>query len=249
MTMGCLLSMIITWLTSDTIPIHLISLIINLLTSDTVLKWLTVIVSMIIAVVAIFRNEIDSWRVHPNLDILIISKPPYFQKMDDNSYWLRFPVNNTGNKSAEKAEIFAEELLKLNEKSGLFEKVNTFLPMRMLWSNGRTPTFDVISPDTYKLCTLGFIIKDSNLLDGKTSPSPRDPSSILAKRTVFHLNLEVEPNTKCNIITPGKYRLTLLIAAANSRYTVKRILEIDFKLWSDLEEEMIRDNISIKVIQ
>ncbi len=223
----------------------ILSIIKFLLTSDIILKWLGVIISMVIAIVAIFRNEIDSWRVHPDLDILIISKPPDFEKIDSNTYWLRSRIKNLGNKAAEKVEVFAEELLKLNEKSGLFERVDKFLPMRMLWSNVKTPTFDIISPDTYKHCELGCIIKDKNLLDDKDL---RDSRSISAQRTVLHLNIEAEPKTKCNILVPGKYHLKLLIASANSRHTIKRILEIDFKEWSDIEEEMISDKFSVKIL-
>ncbi|MFZ3169787.1 MAG: hypothetical protein WA130_19410 [Candidatus Methanoperedens sp.] len=195
----------------------------------------------------IFRTEIDSWFVHPDLDVSIIPNPPDCEKINDNTYWFRLRVENLGNKGAEKVEVFAKELLKLDEKTNSFEKVKSFLPIRLLWTHIGTPTFDVISPRTFKHCELGFIIKDSTLI--KDDGTLMDRGNISAERTVFYLNVEVCPSTKFNRLGPGNYRLGLLIASANFRKSVKKTLEIDFKMWSDLENEMINDNIIIKIIK
>jgi hypothetical protein len=173
---------------------------------------------------------------------LIIPNPPDFQKIDDNKYGFRLRVENRGNQGAEKVEVFAKELLKLDEIKNSFEKVKFFFPMRLKRTLTDTPVFDVISPETFKHCNLGFILKDKALLD------VGNPQNISAEKTVFDLSIEVNPSTKFNRLTPGKYRLGLLIASANFRHSVKRTLEIDFKRWSDQEKEMINDNIIIKIM-
>lgn len=169
------------------------------------------------------------------------SRPPENLRASVDAYYFRMKVENSGNLRAENAEIIAEELQVMDD-SGAYKKVDWFLPTNLLWTHIEKPFVEAISPKTAKLCNLGFIIK----------PSQRDRVDEIYDRedygeqALLNLELEVLSNHKGHIIPPGKYKLKLKVAAANTKPSSVE-LQIKFNgEWDDTDEEMFQRNIEIR---
>jgi len=140
--------------------------------------------------------------------------------LSTESYYFRLKVSNDGNAKAELVEVFGKELLE-QQADGSFRQANWFQPMRLAWVPDRKPVASVIVPKTYKHCNLGHIIypekRSQYRLEDKKWPN------IEPEKTVLSLDTEVMPNNLSHLIPPGKYRLTIVLAAANSKPVEKTL--------------------------
>ena len=100
--------------------------------------------------------------------------------------------------------------------------------MNLCWTHGLLPGnrpeiyLDGLSPGIGRLCDIGLVVdpNTSTRVFGGTLPD------LEIGRTVVALSVEVNPFTPTHIITPGVYRLTVKLAAANSK-PVTRTIEIN----------------------
>ena len=227
--------------------------------------WLTAIgtvtlavLTLILAVVAIFQDKIRSWLVRPKLDVSIEVRPPDCQKIrlhpdPDNreafadAYYLRLKVKNQGNQQAEVVEVFATKLCK-QQADGEFREVDTFLPMNLVWAHTNQVFFPSISPDMYKHCNLAHILDPGKRIDFSRQGEDAIWDGIPRENTILSFDTMVRSHTLGHLVPYGKYQLTIIVAAANSK-PVKKNLEISLSgNWYNEEQQMLRDGIGVKVV-
>jgi hypothetical protein len=224
----------------------------------TVGQWISITATFIVAVIALFKDEIIKWFRHPNLRISIKPGPPdchkttiYFayenKPKTAGRYYLRLWVTNEGSIRAEKVQVFAAKLEK-RLLNNTFEEVKNFLPMNLRWSQtGDRDTTEVfadgISSKMGKHCDLGHITSvfwQSAL--GESLPD------VEQGKVIFILSVEVQTNTRSHFLAPGTYRLLLRLAASNSE-PIERTVEIGFNGdWNDDENSMLTQNLYAKLL-
>ena len=209
--------------------------------------WTGAIATFIAVIVALFKEDIVKFWRCPNLDLRVKLEAPDCQKIPlqvinqsagkkfrIDSYYLRLWIFNSGRVRVDRVQVFASKLLRQHADSE-FKKEQSFLPMNLKWSHSQLSSkgpeifAEGISPDMGKHCDLGHIKK--------------------AETTKLELDLEVLPNTGSHILTPGKYRLDIKIAAGNFK-PITRTIEINLTgAWFDDEARMFSDGLGLKVIK
>lgn len=119
------------------------------------------------------------------------------------------------------------------------EVVKRFLPMSLRWSHANPPTsISRVPRDLFRHCDLGRF----QLVTYTQQP---------IQRPVFVFDTIVQPNPVArgempNVIEPGEYEVEVRLSGDNTRtMTRKWILRFD-DTWSDDEDPMLRDHISIE---
>jgi hypothetical protein len=229
------------------------------------------IVMAVVAVIAVFQDRIRAWLSRPILNASIALSPPDCHKTElhfvtreeakasrgsskkdqvevsriADVYYFRLRIANSGNDKAESVEVIASDLTR-RLADGTYKVVESFLPMNLAWTHIHTLFFPAISPGTYKHCDLFHIIDPKTReivpMEGKTWPH------ISRDKTILSFDTVVQPFTKNYLVCVGVYRLTLIVAAANSK-PITKILEINLTGdWFDEEQKMLGEGIGIKVI-
>lgn len=226
------------------------------------LQWLqaigTILASVTALIIAIFHDMMRAWVMKPKLDVSIDLNPPdCFMipvKYHNNSgmvvdivdtYYLRLKVTNKGNEKAENVEVFALQLME-DRGNGQWGEVNTFLPMNLVWADNSLIFYPIISPKMHRHCNLAHIIdpdkRIAHSLENKTW------NGISPDKTILSFDTHAKPNTLCYLYPPGKYRLVILIAAANAK-SIEKTLEIKLDgFWDCDENEMSKRGISVVLV-
>ncbi len=213
---------------------------------------------IVLAIVAVFQDKIRAWLRRPKLNLSFRLSPPDCHKVTlasynpqgqvadrADSYYFRVRIKNQGNQPAERVEVFASELFK-EDSDGGFKKLDTFLPLNLVWTNMRQTFFDIILPGMERQCDLGHILEPNKRMRFKMENNPE--LGISKDKTVFAFELEPKPFTLSHIVPAGKYRLVLLLAAANAR-PVKKTLELNLTgNWHDDEGKMLNQEIDIRIV-
>jgi len=216
------------------------------------------IVLALVAVIAIFQDKIRAWITRPKFDVSIEATPPDCLKIPivhcdaegeqsvvADSYYLRFRVINRGNQKAESVEVFAAGLLK-RQADDTFKELDSFLPMNLLWANYRKVFFPAISPGMYRHCDLAHIIDPKKRAQFRTED--KSWPNISHEKTILSLDTAVKPHTLSYLLPFGKYRLVILIAAANAK-PVKKTLEISLTgEWFDDEQKMLGEGVGVRLL-
>lgn len=243
-------------------------------TMITITDWIMAIgtiVMAIVAIIAVFQDKIRAWLLRPILSVSISLNPPDCHKTElhfvtegqtkppqgpskkdkasvsrqTDVYYFRLRIANLGNQKAESVEVIASELSR-RVADGTFKAVGSFLPMNLLWTNIHTMFLPAISPGTFKHCDLVHVINPKMRklipMEDNTWPNVSQDETILSFDTAF------KPFAKNYLVCPGTYRLTLIVAAANSK-PVKKVLGIRLTGdWYDEEQKMFGEGIGIKVL-
>lgn len=194
--------------------------------------WVSAIATSLAVIVALFKEEIRSWWHSPRLIAILRLEPPDCHKTEialtnpgsgqvlakGDCYYFRVWVENKGRQRAERVQVFVAKLLK-KHADGKFYEDKHFLPMNLRWAHSPDPSrpevfTDGISPQMGKHCDLGHIVEPQ--LRTKI-PFTQSLPTVPANKTIFELDLEVQPNTLSHLLEPGTYRLNLRIAATNAR--------------------------------
>lgn len=179
--------------------------------------------------------------------VSVLSSDPHQMKhtQEVDVFYLRFRVYNTGNLKAENVEVFASELYRM-QADGTYKKVDSFLPMNLVWSHFHEMFIPAISMNTYKHCDLAHIIKPEGreTIPGEHKSWPNVPH----EKTILSFDTVVKPYTKSYLLPHGKYRLKLIIAASNSR-AKKKTLEINLTgNWYDEEDQMLGEGVRVQIL-
>lgn len=220
------------------------------------IDWL-VVSTFFVALVALFIGLAGDWIKSkfkkPKLLVSMQLEPPDCCKIPLSSaadgklicdcYYFRFKVTNYGNYQMEDVEAMITELYKYNENSRKFEKVNSFLPQNLVWSNmQQIPlqyriTMSKIQPKLFKHLDFGHIIS-----------TPQELQSRFNSKVIFIFDVMVQPNNLSHIIVPGNYKIQILFAANNMNvYKKLYLLEIKNN-WANTEEGTFGKIVSIKEV-
>lgn len=162
--------------------------------------------TFIVAVVALFANQLRRYVLPARLQLQIHPRSPAFQLVQRNydlghfeglgsiaSYWFRLWIYNAGGSSANGVQVF---VAKLEQKiDGDYETVASFLPANLVWTHDDATERQAIHKGMGAYVELGYF--DA-------------PNAEAAQ----HLCLRVEgSSTDGHLLTAGRYRLTVRVAA------------------------------------
>lgn len=192
-------------------------------------QWVSGVGTLLAVIVALFKDSLmRKWR-KPRLMATCAKEIPWTVRVpisvytttqtpgqvnvlwSGSCYFIRLQVENTGRTRAEKVQVRALKL----ERRGIdneFADIPTTLPFNMKWANS-PPTaavtvLDGISSGMSAFCDLISLCDPAN-------PHQRRPTGASTNTTTGQLQLEFELPDEWVLLTPGTYRLTLRIAAAN----------------------------------
>lgn len=229
-------------------------------------QWFAAFVMFLVALVALFKEEIvKRWR-RPILDLSLHVAPPdcYKTELRDlrpepgdnvrihgigkwhvaNCYYFRLWVDNHGKTRAERVQVFATKLHRLGA-DGKFAEDKHFLPLNLCWSHSEDHPevfAEGISPHMGKHCGLGRIMDPDKRADFA------DLEGFANEKCVFELAVEFPSATRSHLLQPGVYRLELKIAAGNLAPIDKTVELTVTDKWFDEEEVMFRDGIGLRLV-
>lgn len=169
---------------------------------------------------ALFRDFFLAKFIRPDLKLSIELANPDCHKTRINypgaesgdCYYFRFWVYNQGTVSASNVQVYAKELLCLNADGTEAGHHPRFLPMNFFWAyksnvTGKRSVFSSnISKSMGRHCDFCHIVNGYSCGNGAQC----DPND-----NVLLLDLEFDGEVGNCILIPGRYRLTLLVAADN----------------------------------
>lgn len=108
-------------------------------------QWASVTATFCAVLVALFKDSVVRWLRKPELVVSMQPKQPDCTKaillkefnnviIRTDCYFFRVLVLNKGKTRAEKVQVFASALTKL-EPNGIFQDVPNFLPMNLRWAH------------------------------------------------------------------------------------------------------------------
>lgn len=188
-------------------------------------QWAGAVATFLAVGVALFKNSVLRWWRKPSLDAICTKESPWTVRPKTTvynletheilwrgeTYYVRVEVVNSGKTRAEKVQVYASKLAK-QELDGKFKDVEGFIPLNLKWANspvgGPVVVLDGISPRMGAFCDVVCLCPPDN-------PHQARPTGAKEDVTIGQLQLEVEPTNELHLLEPGKYRVTLRIAAAN----------------------------------
>lgn len=216
-------------------------------------QWVSISIALVLGLAGIFKvQDVIYNRLHRAvIKVSIKLEPPDSLKIAMRNsqtgqfaydvYYLRLRIENTGNSIMEEVEVLASELYKRGNNNR-FTKVNSFLPMNLKWANFGELTMPKIQSNLNKHCDLGHVVQSVNV--------PLALYGIATTSTiVFVLDTQVTPNTGSNILLPGEYKIKIVTAANNVSPKVSWFKLYIRNAWSNNEQFMFANNISIEKIK
>lgn len=206
---------------------------------------ISAISTLLLVVIAFFQDKIKLLWQKPKLEIsfdmdsadavIMPMKNSQTGEIIGNGFWIRLKITNTGNYRAENVEVYLDNLERLNE-DGKYNRVDSFIPLNLLWSNLLIYEMLHINPSIPKHCDL------CSMRWGK------DFSKTEENRLM--LETVVQPNNNGSILIPGTYRLEILLSTTNSKVSKHRI-ELFFtgKVSMDKSEMIKNVNVTYKKIE
>ena len=223
--------------------------------SITQATWASAGATILVAIVAIFQDQIRAWLRRPRLRAFIKTEPPdcvWVPFTDQNGkivsdcLYLCLRIENSGKVTAKRAEVYAQRLRR-KRPDGTWEIEQMVPPMNLVWSH-RQPDethIESIAPDSFRHCALGHIVDPAkrNVMPGKESPG----LGLNTQQTNLVFDLMAQPNHKGHIVGPGEYRLDIVIAADNAP-TVKQCVNVTLTgKWYASGSRMLRDGVGVTV--
>lgn len=224
-------------------------------------QWVSGIGATLAVIVALFKDPITSWWRRPRLVATCRKEIPWTVRVpitvyvpgqapgqvvvlwSANCYFIRLQIENTGRTRAEKVQVRALQL----ERRGIdhnFTEIPTTLPFNMKWSNspptGAVTVLDGISSRMSAFCDIISLCDPANA-------HQRRPTGAPTNVTIGQLQLEFELPDEWILLTPGTYRLTLRIAAANVEPIDRTIVFTHSGNWTANDLVMRRDELGVSL--
>ena len=228
-------------------------------------EWFLVISTLFLAVVALFKDSIWRLILKPTIDVKFdLSLSDCYQnelqqvekeKTIDtiNFFKYRLRIINKGTRPAKNVEVIIQDITK--KKGRNFYRIDSFLSDNLNWNSfSLGPNteakiyYDFIFPNTFKHCELGHIL----------DPEKRHliPSENILKlpiqvndETIFSFNVARRYNNLFYLVTPGTYRVKVLVAGENFK-SIKKEYEIEITgKWFEDEGRMLNYGLKSKDIE
>lgn len=202
------------------------------------------IITLLAVIVALFQERIRIFWNMAKLDMEINLKPPDCHQIAlsnpstgqnvGNAIYIRILVNHIKGSAGENVEIIPIRFWKIKDSKK--EVLEHFLPISLVWSHFQPRQNTIRIPvGLFRHCDFGYFRKN-----------PTNNQAVLFLDTMVQPN-PVANNKIPNIIEPGKYCFELLLSGDNVKSFRKKWI-LEFKNWSDDENEMLTNNIKIHEI-
>jgi hypothetical protein len=199
-------------------------------------QMLGILVALVIGIAGIFQDWIRSLFFKPKLNASIELNSPWCLFTPSQTggknhveYYMRFLIKNNGKYKMENVEVVANAVL-IKNQSGTFDKFDSFTPLNLHWSHPKPNevkiTVDVIHQDMFKFCDFGYIAESQYLGASGWSQHILDGDLIR-----FHMDTEVEPYTRSNVLGPGEYEIEIIFSASNLNPITKRYNLKIYNVW------------------
>ncbi len=217
--------------------------------------------TFLLAVVAVFQQQIHRWLRRPVLRITTTNSPPdshrtklTIRKGNQPSsyacYYSLLRVENTGRMRADQVEVFVSQIHREDER-GQWVPLRSFLPQRLLWSFERTPYLASLAPGTFAHCTLGHVLNPS----ARSEVADEDPNQlefwgthvVMEDETVLSLDVQFRSNNLSYLLVPGKYKLTVLLASSQTKAITNAVVVHLSGSWFEEEDRMFREGVTIEI--
>ncbi len=188
--------------------------------------------ALIASLVALFGDAVRRWIWRPILTTEYLHRPDYCdtpvlrgttrgQQVASDCYYFSLRVENKGTISADTVEVFATDLCQW--VNGNWTPVRRYsMDLKWAWLGvARLPT---LAPKMDRFCNIGHIIDPAQRAN--FAQDNEDLPGLGQQTAILSLDLEARPNHGIHLLRPGKYRLTIQLAAANHK-PVTKVLEID----------------------
>ncbi len=224
------------------------------LAASTLAQWFAAVGTICAVIVALLKDTILQWWRKPDLITTCENSPPWTVRTPlfihdaagtllwtGDSYWVRVKVTNEGRTRAEKVQVSLSNLEYKPAVDGDFlEDSRQHFPLNLKWSHVGVPILDGISPGMSALCD---IIAMSNPANPHWPRLAGTPAGV----TVGRLQFEVELPSEFHSLKPGSWRLTLSIAAANAKPTVKTLQFSHTGEWRQNDADMRRECLRVSL--
>jgi hypothetical protein len=211
-------------------------------------------------VVALFKDELQSLWHKPTLVAKIQDGAGGIQKTKlgiGDGYYFRLWVENTGSKLAERVQVCLYSVERRGDDRA-FKKVDDFLPMNLTWThtvdkdNRPKVYLDALSPGVGHHCDIGVVFNPELSCIVAPPEIRQHPGhklhSVRPEQTILKLTVETDPLIQSNILTPGIYRLRIVVAASTVK-AVKRTIEVNHSgYWDDDPPTMIPIKLNVKIV-
>jgi len=213
-------------------------------------QWWAIIVALMLGLGGIFQDKIRRIFLKPKIKVSMKLQSPDCHKIAMrtsrtgqficDSYYFRFHVENSGNYQMEDVEAIVVVVSK-KEANGEYKKVESFLPLNLVWAHYHNVVMPKIQPHLFKHLDFGHITESefANLqYFGITS----------TYQIAFQFDMAVIPNHGSHILLPGDYNITIKFAANNLSPVSKKYNFVIADKWDNNEQVMLQKIISIKEI-
>jgi hypothetical protein len=225
--------------------------------SDTssIADWLVAIGTILLAIVAVFQDQLRAYLQRPKLDCEMELTPPdchrTVMKTSDGNFsayifYYLFKIWNKGNVSAKNVEVIISDVSR--KEGAVFKKIDGFLPGNLLWSYLGGKTYCAyISPETFKHCNLGHIIDPAKRASVPDENNPALP--VTPNEAIFHFDVDFKSNRLYYLVVPGTYQFKITMGCENAKPVSKRY-EIDVTgKWSEDETRMLNEGFAIREVR
>jgi hypothetical protein len=213
---------------------------------------LTIAAALVGTFTALFLDAIKGWIWRPHLAVSYTHGDDYVaraelrwvgngQSLEAPCYFFRILIENHGSRPAERVEVMATEL-RMQQSDGQYSLVQRY-SLNLGWTHS-APAFGAISPGMHRFCDVGHIVRPAERVQSPTENLP----SVDQTTTIFSIDLEKKPNNLVHLLQPGRYRLTLIVAASNNR-PIHRTFEVGFDgNWFDDMNQMLATSVSTRLL-
>jgi len=212
--------------------------------------------TIILALVAVFQDDIRRWRASARLKVSIQVRRPWCAKVPDeytlspggpelyaSVYYLRLAVENVGTVAAENVEVFVNEIRRFDANTKQYRST-PFDSMNLVWAYIHT-THQDLPINIQKYCDLAHV-HDPVMRNHFPKEYPTDYHSPL--ETILCLNTWYQPKSRGYLLPPGTYFVWLTIGGTNCK-RIQSYLRISLTgKWTDEEDLMASEVVSIEQV-
>lgn len=222
----------------------------------------TLLLAVAALVVAIFSDQLRSWRHRPRLVLTTQLTPPEVHKTylkgttrkgptTVAAYYFLVRVENSGNHFASEVTAVLASVARRTQDGG-WALVESLPPQRLRWSWTGTAALDNLPAGLSSHCTLCHIVNPASR-SGMTGEDPNllnewGPPVVDPCKTALCLDVEFKSADYTYVLPPGEYRLELLVGCAEVRPARVKLLLVLGGGWSDTLSEMLREGISLQTL-
>jgi hypothetical protein len=210
--------------------------------------------TIILALVAVFQDDIRRWRASARLKVSIHMRRPWCAKVPDeytlstggpelyaSVYYLRLAIENVGTVAAENVEVFVNEIRRFEANTNQYHST-PFDSMNLVWAYIHT-THQDLPVNIQKYCDFAHV-HDPIMRNYFPKEYPKDYHTPL--ETILCLNTWYQPKSRGYLLPAGTYLAWLTIGGTNCK-RIQCYLKITLTgKWIDEEDLMASQVVNVE---